>query len=63
MSVEVSWLPPETPNGPITSYAVGIISPAPLILKSVPGWTTELTMKFDFVKNEEYSFWVNIKSS
>lgn len=59
MSAEVSWFPPTRPNGPITSYIVRMTPPVPVILKSVPGFITRLTMKYEFEQNKEYSFWVS----
>ncbi|KAK6642297.1 hypothetical protein RUM44_014020 [Polyplax serrata] len=62
MSAEVSWFPPTRPNGPITSYIVRMTPPVPVILKSVPGFITRLTMKYEFEQNKEYSFWVTAKN-
>ncbi|KAL0266712.1 UNVERIFIED_CONTAM: hypothetical protein PYX00_009183 [Menopon gallinae] len=57
-SVEVSWLPPVTPNGPITTYIVQVSPPYPALTKKVSGSITSITLESDFSENENYTFWV-----
>lgn len=56
--MDVSWLPPKSPNGPITGYMLGISPPVPPIEKTLLGHIEKDTVESEFLPNVTYSFWV-----
>ncbi|XP_053974316.1 sortilin-related receptor-like [Hylaeus volcanicus] len=60
--VEVSWLPPLHPNGPIIGYEVYVAPPMPPMRFFRLGQQTSATIYMPFVASRNYSFWVVAKN-
>jgi len=61
--VQVRWLPPHQPNGPLSGYTVCMTPPIPPLCKNVHASKTETLIDSDFNAQFNYSFWVKAKNS